>query len=134
MADCYYCKYAYKYASEITYGLACFAEIRNKKTLKIMSVGCGPCTELAAVDYLKEKGVLNYEKLQYRGIDPLGNVWRRIWSDIKEYFGNGINFYQKDILELVDINYICLFNYLFISSQMSAKPYFIGSTGILLLW
>ena len=103
MADCYYCKYAYKYASEITYGLACFAEIRNKKTLKIMSVGCGPCTELAAVDYLKEKGVLNYEKLQYRGIDPLGNVWRRIWSDIKEYFGNGINFYQKDILELVDI-------------------------------
>ena len=33
-----------------------------------------------------------------------------------------------------EINYICLFNYLFISSQMSAKPYFIGSTGILLLW
>ena len=32
------------------------------------------------------------------------------------------------------LNYICLFNYLFISSQMSAKPYFIGSTGILLLW
>ena len=32
------------------------------------------------------------------------------------------------------VNYICLFNYLFISSQMSAKPYFIGSTGILLLW
>lgn len=59
--------------------------------------------EVAAVDYLKEKGVLNYEKLQYRGIDPLGNVWRRIWNDIKEYFGNGINFYQKDILELVDI-------------------------------
>ena len=32
------------------------------------------------------------------------------------------------------VNYICLFDYLFISSQMSAKPYFIGSTGILLLW
>ena len=32
------------------------------------------------------------------------------------------------------LNYICLFNYLFISSQMSAKPYFIGSTGILPLW
>ena len=34
----------------------------------------------------------------------------------------------------IRLNYICLFNYLFISSQMSAKPYFIGSTGILLLW
>ena len=29
------------------------------------------------------------------------------------------------------VNYICLFDYLFISSQMSAKPYFMGSTGIL---
>ena len=37
--------------------------------------------------------------------------------------------YQRIIL-----NHICLFDYLFISSQMSAKPYFIGSTGILLLW
>ena len=34
----------------------------------------------------------------------------------------------------IKINYICLFDYLFIYSQMSAKPYFIGSTGILLLW
>lgn len=103
MADCYYCKYAYKYASEIVYGLSCFAEIRNKKKLKIMSVGCGPCTELAAIDYLEEKGILNYEELQYRGIDPLGNVWNRIWDDIIKYFGDGINFYQNDILELVDI-------------------------------
>lgn len=46
-------------------------------------------------------------------------------------------FYQKwwfVLLIIIIINYICLFNYLFISSQMSAKPYFIGSTGILLLW
>ena len=103
MADCYYCKYAYRYASEIVYGLRCFADIRDKKELKIMSVGCGPCTELAAVDYLKKQGVLNYDKLQYRGIDPLVNVWNPIWKDIKDYFGNGISFYQTDIL-LVDIN------------------------------
>ena len=36
--------------------------------------------------------------------------------------------------QMFNLNYICLFDYLFISSQMSAKPYFIGSTGILLLW
>ena len=40
----------------------------------------------------------------------------------------------EDIFDKLKINYICLFDYLFISSQMSAKPYFIGSTGILLLW
>ena len=39
-----------------------------------------------------------------------------------------------DIVKYLKGNYICLFDYLFISSQMSAKPYFIGSTGILLLW
>ena len=41
---------------------------------------------------------------------------------------------QQDDIKVIEINYICLFDYLFISSQMSAKPYFIGSTGILLLW
>ena len=41
---------------------------------------------------------------------------------------------QFVLMEIFGINYICLFNYLFISSQMSAKPYFIGSTGILPLW
>ncbi len=41
---------------------------------------------------------------------------------------------QQKTCKEFHINYICLFNYLFISSQMSAKPYFIGSTGILLLW
>ena len=40
---------------------------------------------------------------------------------------------RKNIFNLEE-NHICLFDYLFISSQMSAKPYFIGSTGILLLW
>ena len=103
MADCYYCKYAYKYASEMVYGLSCFAEIRDKKKLKIMSVGCGPCTELAAVDYLRNEGVLNYDQLDYRGIDPLGDVWKHIWTDIKTYFGDGIQFYPNDILQLVDI-------------------------------
>ena len=42
--------------------------------------------------------------------------------------------YRDERAEAKRLNYICLFDYLFISSQMSAKPYFIGSTGILLLW
>ena len=41
---------------------------------------------------------------------------------------------EEEMMSELTINYICLFDYLFISSQMSAKPYFIGSTGILLLW
>ena len=40
----------------------------------------------------------------------------------------GVDYYFTNSLSR---NYICLFDYLFISSQMSAKPYFMGSTGIL---
>lgn len=41
MADYYYCKYSFRYASEIVYGLEQFADIRKEKNLKVMSVGCG---------------------------------------------------------------------------------------------
>lgn len=80
------------------------------------------------------------------------SVWNMV-SEIKqdEYINSlspGMRNYLMYLLEDIErrkntncyyvsestLNYICLFNYLFISSQMSAKPYFIGSTGILLLW
>lgn len=102
MADCYYCKYAYTYASEIVYGLSNFPEMRCLDTLKIMSIGCGPCTELAAIDYLQQTGWFNYNKLQYIGIDPLESVWKSIWKDIIEYFGTGIEFYSADVLQFID--------------------------------
>lgn len=72
-------------------------------TLKVMSVGCGPCTELAAIDYLHQNGELNYKKLEFRGIDPLKNMWKYIWEDIDEYYQGQVKFYERDILELVDI-------------------------------
>ncbi len=103
MADCYYCKYSFKYASEIVYGLRQFADIRDKKTLKVMSIGCGPCTELAAIDYLRETSELNYDRLEFRGIDPLNQMWQYIWKDIKEYYGDEVQFFDWDILNGIDM-------------------------------
>lgn len=85
------------------YGLEQFIDIQNKKKLKVMSVGCGPCTELAAIDYLRQIGMLKYDELEYRGIDPLENVWGQIWNDIREYFGKEIRFFSNNVLELVDV-------------------------------
>ena len=64
------------------------------------------------------------------------NTNKVVFISSKQGLSNKIkNFYlDQYINKLIDKNYICLFNYLFISSQMSAKPYFIGSTGILPLW
>lgn len=103
MADYYYCKYAYRYASEIVYGLKQFTDIQNIKDIKIMSVGCGPCTDLAAVEYLRSNGVFNFHSLEYIGIDPLENVWGGIWRDICDYFRDNIEFYPYDIFNFVDI-------------------------------
>lgn len=103
MADYYYCKYSFRYASEIVYGLRQIADIKDKRNLKVMSVGCGPCTELAAIDYLRQRGELQYDTLEFHGIDPLSQVWDNIWKDIKDYFGGGIEFYPNDVLDLVDI-------------------------------
>lgn len=103
MADCYYCKYSFRYASEIVYGLKQFADIREKKHLKVMSVGCGPCTELAAIDYLHRINELHYETLEFRGIDPLRKVWKHIWGDIQNELGRGVRFFDRNVLELVDI-------------------------------
>ena len=74
MADYYYCRYSYRDVSEVVYGLRQFRDIMKLDTLKVMSVGCGPCTELAAIDYLHQNGELNYKKLEFRGIDPLKNI------------------------------------------------------------
>ena len=53
---------------------------------------------------------------------------------IMDAFDGLITDYSSIYVDYFSKNYICLFDYLFISSQMTAKPYFIGSTGILLLW
>ena len=69
------------------------------------------------------------ENLSYNDILQLDGAFSALHINYgKSPLFNGEN--SKDLFG----NYICLFNYLFISSQMSAKPYFIGSTGILLLW
>ena len=78
----------------------------------------------SVIDFNEKKGfICDMDGVIYHGNQILPGVPEFIqWlhDEKKEY--------------LFILNYICLFNYLFISSQMSAKPYFIGSTGILLLW
>ena len=54
-----------------------------------------------------------------------------LWTGMRVGEITGLRWSDIDLEEeIINVNYICLFDYLFISSQMSAKPYFIGSTGI----
>ena len=65
-----------------------------------------------------------------RDIANVGQQFELRNNDVKYTYDEN----NRETYNVFYINYICLFDYLFISSQMSAKPYFIGSTGILLLW
>lgn len=103
MADVYTCKYSCRYTSEIIYALERFKDLRTEKNLKVLSFGCGPCTDLFAIDYLHIQGTLPYEKLEYRGVDYSKNVWKYIHRDIKDAADENsvIKFYYHDACELI---------------------------------
>lgn len=72
--------------------------------------------------------VISYDHEQFHDTSFVNDIQLDVFVYPASYFDG-----EFDCNNFI-LNYICLFNYLFISSQMSAKPYFIGSTGILLLW
>lgn len=103
MADFYTCKYSCRYASEIMYALEQCRDLRNAEKLKVLSFGCGPCTDLFAIDSLKGKGVLNYNCIEYSGVDYSKGVWKYVHSDIQSFQGPNcrIKFYYEDACELI---------------------------------
>lgn len=130
MADFYVCKYSYKYTSEMIYALRQLRDIKGRKSLKVLSIGCGPCTELFALDYLKETGKYKYEEIEFRGIDPLRDVWGNIHKEIKRY-NNDVyanKFFNKNIIELIDtiievrwLPQLVVFQYVFSDMQKNTS-------------
>ena len=104
IADVYTCKYSYRYTSEMIYAFKRLQDIHNRDKLKVLSFGCGPCTDLYALEYLKQKGELKYTELFYRGIDYSKNVWKNIHTDIEAHQTNNlsIKFYYKDACSIID--------------------------------
>lgn len=105
MAYYYVCKYSYKYMSELVYAFAQLRNLQNKKHLKVMSIGCGPSTDLFALDFLREDGVYRFDTIEFRGIDLAQNVWFDIHNQIKKYASGqyGVKFYYKDVTEFIDV-------------------------------
>ena len=126
MADFYTCKYAYRYTSELIYAIQCALDLQHKEELNVLSLGCGPCTDLFAIDYLRTNGHLTFQKLNYVGIDYSQDVWQNIHTDLRnsspENFS--INFFYEDtcsfITKLFDAKWIpdlIIFQYVFSDMQ-----------------
>lgn len=103
MADFYTCRYSCRYASELVYAFRKLKDIRDKE-LKILSFGCGPCTDLFALDFLRESQSLYNHNIEYRGIDYNESIWGQIHRDITNNSNRNfkINFYYNNICEFID--------------------------------
>ena len=78
MVDCYVCNFACRYASELIYPLQKQDLLARKQKLNVLSIGCGPCTDLLAIDYLKQKKIFMFDTLCYVGVDKYSDKWHVI--------------------------------------------------------
>lgn len=104
MADVYTCKYACRYTSEIIYALERCKDLKKLSDLKVLSFGCGPCTDLFALDYLHSHNIFSYNSIEYRGIDYSKYVWKRIHQDISAFQNDDckIRFFYQDACDLIN--------------------------------
>lgn len=103
MSDYYVCKYSHKYMSELYYAFSSLRYLPEKRHLKILSIGCGPCTDLFALDFLKSKNVYNFDFLDYKGIEIDTKIWRDIHKDVMRYANSK---YQINIINANACSYI----------------------------
>lgn len=82
MVDFYVCKYAHKYTSELVSAFMQLRDLKQRDHLNVLSIGCGPCTDLMAIDYLKNEGAYRFESLDYRGVEIKPDIWGNVYDDI----------------------------------------------------
>ena len=105
MMDYYVCKYSHKYMSEMIYALRRLKDSCVIPNLKVLSIGCGPCTDLMALDYLKRTSEYQFSSLEYRGVEIDPKIWRKIYDDINSMKASNCSFsiIDNDICRYIDV-------------------------------
>lgn len=99
----YVCKYSYRYASEMEILLNVQPEIKQVDEFKILSIGCGPCTDLFSFESFINKNFL-FTELQYVGVD-LNKIWEPVHkkiSRVADNYGIKTKFIYNDIFKIVE--------------------------------
>lgn len=112
----YVCKYMYKYSSEIEHAFNAYRLLDDKDYLNILSIGCGPCTDLVGIKKATHNKNIN---LKYVGVD-LNKKWRDIHCFIQNNNNSmKIKFIYKDIFKLLNKNESIDFNVLTLQYVLS---------------
>lgn len=92
MMDFYVCKYAHKYTSELYYAFDRLSDASTKRRLRVLSIGCGPCTDLLALNMLQRHGKYCFDTIEYRGIELNTAIWENVLQDLGEICPEGYDF------------------------------------------
>lgn len=105
MMDFYVCKYAHKYTSELIYAFSMLRDLWTRRHLNVLSIGCGPCTDLLALYHLKNQGTYNFADIDYRGVEINTKIWSNIYDDISDMIPWNWSFeiIPEDICGYIDI-------------------------------
>ena len=82
MMDFYVCKYAHKYTSELIYAFLKLRDLQMRRHINVLSIGCGPCTDLLALNYLEREGKYNFATIDYHGVEINTEIWSNIYDDL----------------------------------------------------
>lgn len=119
----YVCDYSYKYASEMWYLYEKSQVFKSIRNYKIMSIGCGGCPDLMALEsYIKNNSITDYN-LEYCGID-INTKWIPVHETIKEYcneteFADEVEFKYADAVQLFKDYYYEGYNILILQYVIS---------------
>lgn len=101
VADYYFTRYSYRYAYEFEGLLEKYIDIlKAHHEWNMLSVGCGPCTDLLGALKLQEK---HHKPIRYNGID-LNDCWNKIHELFMEKLSNHpvqMKIHHADIFEFI---------------------------------
>ena len=105
MMDYYVCKYAHKYTSELIHAFSMLRDLQTKRNLNVLSIGCGPCTDLLALNHLRSDGTYSFATLDYRGVEINTEIWSEIYHDLYGMIPRNwsFNIIPEDICDYIEI-------------------------------
>ncbi|MBQ9433222.1 MAG: hypothetical protein IJU26_03295 [Synergistaceae bacterium] len=129
MIDFYVCSYTHKYASEFLYMLTHFNAVKNLEEYRIISIGCGGCSDLIAFDKFAQDIRKNF---YYVGIER-NPSWHYVHgflcskintehssSTLRFIYGDAINIISRNIDNITANNFnILVMNYVLSSVYYS---------------
>ncbi len=93
----YVCEYIYAKSSEIAHLFNLDVDLSQLQELSILSIGCGPASELFGINYS-----LPDSSITYKGFD-LNNLWidvhEQITNSVRNNDNRNISFYYEDVFD-----------------------------------